>query len=144
MTAAGPAAARTAIAGRTLIVILALAATAWFAIAAHQAEDMSRAGAVVAGAGRLSPSQAGQASALLNSAAFLNPDRRVDVLRAQVDAQRGDQRDARRILQQVVKAEPDNLGAWIALLKAAKPNSHEFFAAAYAILHVAPPVHGPR
>jgi len=130
--------------GLILIVGLALAAAAWFAIGVRQAEGTTQAAAIISSAARLSPAQASQAAGLLSSAAFLNPDRQVDVLRGQLDAARGDMPGARRILTQVVNAEPKNLGAWIALWKASAPRSREFYAAAYAILHLAPPVHGPR
>jgi hypothetical protein len=42
----------------------------------------------------------------------------VDILKAETLLERGDQRAARNVVTRVIRAEPMNLGAWIALGKA--------------------------
>lgn len=125
---------------RVLVLGLAVAGGAWYAIGTRQAHAVDQATGIVSQDGRLTATQARHASSILSSAKFLNPDRQVDVLRAQVDAGRGDLPAARRILKQVVKAEPDNLGAWLALARASVGDLRDFYAAAFAIHHLIPPV----
>jgi hypothetical protein len=68
------------------------------------AEDNSRHGAT--------PAQLATAADQLERARFLNPDRGPDVARAVVERSRGDAGAASALLDEVVRAEPDNLLAW--------------------------------
>jgi predicted Zn-dependent protease len=128
---------------RAAVLAVALAAAAWFAIGVRQARDTSRASALVSGGAPLSASQARHAASLLDAAGLLNPDRQVDVVRAELDRDQGNMRGARTILKRVVTAEPDNLLAWIALAKASVGNLKDFYAAAYRIRQLVPPVPPP-
>ncbi len=131
-------------AARGALLILALLVAAWFAIGVRQAQDTNAASALVSPGGRLTVSQTRRASDLLDAAGFLNPDREVTVLRAELRADRGDLSGARRILKGVVKTEPQNLAAWLALARSSAGDLRDFYAAAYAIHHLVPPVpHAP-
>lgn len=129
-----------ALLARGLALGLALVACAWFVIGIRQAHAVDQATGIVSPGSSLTAADAHHASDLLSSARFLNPDRQVDVLRAEVDAGRGDLPAAREILKQVVKAEPDNLSAWLALAKASVHDTRDFYAAAFAIHTLVPPV----
>ncbi len=72
---------------RAGMVLVAAVACAWFALGVRQAHDTDAATALVDGA-KLSASQARKADSLLKSAAALNPDREIDLLRAQVALRR--------------------------------------------------------
>jgi predicted Zn-dependent protease len=52
---------------------------------------------------------------LLDQASVLNPDRNIDLLRAQAEVRAGDAATAERQLKQVVHDEPMNVDAWIVL-----------------------------
>ncbi len=125
---------------RGALLVLALVMAAWFALGIRQAQDPNRASAIVTPGGRLTASQARQASNLLDAAGFLNPDRAVTVLRAELRADQGDLSGARRILKGVVRTEPQNLAAWLALARSSAGDLRDFYAAAYAIRHLVPPV----
>jgi predicted Zn-dependent protease len=99
----------------TLVLVLALAACAWFVISIRQAHDTSRAQSILSTGTPLTAAQANRADSLLRAAAFLNPDRQVDILRAELVAERGNFREADRILFGVVRAEPMNINAWFEL-----------------------------
>lgn len=133
----------------TRLVPIALAAfaavvVAWFALGVRQAQDSDAANAILSANGRLTPAQARKAADLLRAAGFLNPDRQVDVLRAQLDLVRGNSAGARRILKRVVTTESSNLQAWIWLAKASVGDLRDFYAAAYRIRQLVPPVPQPR
>jgi predicted Zn-dependent protease len=97
---------------RIALVAVALVACAWFALGIRQAHDVNAAGAIL-DSPRLTGAQARHAA----HAAFLNPDRQVDVLRAQLRRDQGDLRGARAILRPVISSEPDNLQAWLELAR---------------------------
>ena len=125
---------------RIASLALALVVTAWFALGVRQAIETSDAGAIVAAGARLSPARAQHAAQLLRSAAFLNPDRQVDVLRARADLGRDRRAVARAILERVVASEPDNLEAWIWLARSSVGDLRGFYAAAFRIRQLVPPV----
>lgn len=113
---------------------------AWFALGIRQANDLSRATAIVSASSRPSPEQAQRAASLLHSAGSMNPDRMVDILRAQVDIAEGRLQPARSTLLRVVAAEPENVLAWAALARAAVGAPRLFYAAAIHVRELAPPV----
>ena len=123
--------------------MVAIVAVAWFAIAARQAHDTARATAIVSSS-VVTPAEGREASRLLDAAAFLNPDREVDVLRARVDLARGDESGARAILNRVVSQESSYLEAWIWLARASVGNLRDFYAAAYRIQQLMPPIRSQR
>ena len=125
------------------MLVVALVAAGWYVVGIRQAEDTGRASALVSGGTRLSAAQASRASALLDSAAFLNPDREVDVLRAQLERDQGNLGGARAILDRVVLKEPDNLDAWIWLARSSVGDPKDFYTAAYRVRQLVPPVPPP-
>jgi predicted Zn-dependent protease len=121
---------------RVAVVAVALVAVAWFALGIHQSADLSAASAI---ASRPHPTAAAarHADALLDSAATLNPDRTVDITRAQLALARGDDARARAILLGVTRAEPQDLDAWIGLVRSGGPRKLRelAFARALALSH---------
>ena len=128
---------------RVVVLVLAVVAAAWYVLGIRQAQGVNRASSIVSSAGRLDPPRARHASQELRSAAFLNPDRQVAVLRAQLRYDQGDLAGARAILKRVVLSEPDNLQAWILLARASVGDLKDFYAAAYRIRQLVPPVPPP-
>jgi predicted Zn-dependent protease len=119
--------------------LLGLLAAAWFALGIYQSHAVSRATSIVAGRRVLTAAQGRRADDLLHDAATLNPDRAVDVLRAQVALARGDAVGSRQILSRVVTREPQDLDAWTLLARASTDASHERQIALVHILRLAPP-----
>jgi hypothetical protein len=97
---------------RPALLVLAVAACAWFALAVRQSHELDQAENTIAAA---SPT-AGQlrtAASQLRAASFLNPDRTVEVDRGRLELKQHRLGQARRILAGVVADEPQNLDAWI-------------------------------
>lgn len=113
---------------------------AWFALGIRQANDLSQATAIVSATSRPSPDRAQRAASLLHSAGSLNPDRMVDIVRAQLDIAEGRLRSARSTLLRVVAAEPENVVAWTTLARAAVRAPRLFYVAAIHVRELAPPV----
>ena len=130
--------------GSVAMVAAALIVCAWYAVGARQAQDTARASALVAHAARLHPAQARRAWALLDAAAFLNPDRQVDILRAELDAGRGRPAAARRILDRVLAAEPQNVLAWVALARSSAGSPATFLRALRNFFALVPPFPAAR
>jgi hypothetical protein len=126
---------------RAACIVVGVFACAWFVVGVRQARDTDQATALLAAPGRLdSP----RVSSLLNSAGLLNPDRQVDLLRAELALRRGDPAGARRIAERVVAAEPMNVQGWLLLARAARTNPTTFFFALIHIRELAPPIHRRR
>jgi predicted Zn-dependent protease len=126
---------------RVAVVTVSLVVLAWFALGIHQSDDLSAASAI---ASRPHPSAAAahHADALLDSAATLNPDRTVDITRAQLALARGDSARARAILLALTRAEPQNLDAWIGLVRASSSGTklrEVAFARALVLSHTSVP-----
>jgi hypothetical protein len=117
---------------RALVVLGAIAACAWFAIGVRQARGISQATAILSSSPHLSAAQAARARGALNSARFLNPDTTVDLLRAEVAQAQGNPTDAARIISTIVRKEPKNLDAWVALARD-PPNHSAYVEASVAI-----------
>lgn len=129
---------------RVLGVALALAGCAWFIVGIQQANDTADASALVSGPAPLSAARAAHARALLHSAGQLNPDTQVDLLRAQFDRDQGDYGAARVVIRSVLRAEPQNAQAWLALAHSANGNRQIFYTALIHIRALVPPVPPPR
>ena len=99
--------------------LLAVAACAWFVVGIRQAQEIQRASAILSRASTVTPAEARTVSSLLSSAAFLDPDREVNLLRGQLALERGRPSRAQQIIEHVTRAEPQNLAAWLALAQAA-------------------------
>lgn len=103
---------------RTSIVVLAVVACAWFALAIRAAHDSNHVSTIVSGKAPLTAAEAAHARSLLDNAATLNPDTGVDLLRAKVSLARNDEASAVRTILNVTSREPLNLQAWVALAQA--------------------------
>jgi tetratricopeptide (TPR) repeat protein len=126
---------------RLLILGIALAASAWYVVGIRQARDIAAATGAIAGHG--SPGQLAHARSLLNSAAFLNPDQEVQILRGRLALEQGRPEQAQRILAAVIRAEPMNLEGWIWLTGAALGNP-PLARAALARIYRLDPLAAPR
>ena len=94
----------------------AVIAVAWFALLVVQTHATNAASAIVA-SGRVTPAQGDHAAALLDTAARVNPDQTVGLLRSQLAEARGETSRARRLAMEVTRAEPDNAQAWLQLTR---------------------------
>ncbi len=97
---------------RSALLLVAVAACAWFVVGARQAHEVDQATNAVSAANPTA-AQLDAAAAQLRSASFLNPDRTVDILKARVAIRQHRLPRARAILAAVTRAEPQNLEAWI-------------------------------
>jgi hypothetical protein len=97
---------------RPALLLGSVLACAWFVIGVRQAHDVDAASNVIT-APQQSPAQLRAAASQLHAAAFLNPDRTVDILRGRVAIEQRRLAQARGILGTVVRAEPQNLEGWI-------------------------------
>jgi hypothetical protein len=102
---------------RTVLPVLAatgaLIVAAWFYLGTRQTSDLAAAGAIANASGsHLSAADAARARSLLDSAAFLNPNRQIDLVRSRVALKRGDTPLAYRLASSVTRAEPMNALAW--------------------------------
>jgi predicted Zn-dependent protease len=106
------------------IAVLALLACAFFGLGIRQSHDLDAATAI-ASAAHPSAAQAAHAERLLDSAGTLNPDRTVQITRAQLVLARGQAAHARAILADVIHDEPQNLDAWILMVRASADDRSE-------------------
>lgn len=128
---------------RGAVIVLALVASAWFGLGALQAIDANRATQVLTSSGPLTAAQAQRAHSLLTSAAVLNPDRTVDLLRGELALEQGHPLAAVRIIEGVTAAEPDNIEAWVALARVAQHHDNAAIERAVANIGRLDP-HGQR
>jgi hypothetical protein len=127
---------------RALLALLAIVACGWFVLGARQASDIDRATALLSGT-HIDARDAARARSLLSDAALLDPDRQVQILRSEVDYERGAHLQAGRILRGVVAAEPLNLLAWDRV--AISATTGKTLALAYRHLSfLMPPIPPPR
>jgi hypothetical protein len=92
--------------------VVAVGLIGWLVVMERDARLYDRG---IAASARLgNPATAERAEADLRAARLLNPDRTPDIWRALVLATAG-RPGARPLLEDVVRAEPDNLSAWTAL-----------------------------
>src|SRR3954447_8489554 len=126
-------------AARLGIAALAVAACAWFVLGVIQADNQSHATALVNSAGSPSRAQTADIEHSLDRAATLNPDRNIDLLRAQAEVRAGQSAKALARMKRVVAAEPRNVDAWIVFGFAARAQHSALAAIANAqILKLAP------
>jgi hypothetical protein len=98
---------------RAAVALIALAAIGWLAVMERDARLYERG---IAAGGRLDdPETIARAEADLRDARLLSPDRTPDVGRALILWTVGRSGEARALLEDVVRDEPDNLSAWTAL-----------------------------
>jgi predicted Zn-dependent protease len=113
--------------------VIALVCCAWFALGARQAIDLSRATAIASQQRPLGPKQVRRARSLLDEAGTLNPDQQVNVVRAELAIDQGENSRARQILHAVIHREVNNLQAWLTYARASKDDLVQAYAAQYVI-----------
>jgi hypothetical protein len=104
---------------RAALVILAVALCAWFVVGARQAHDLAAAQSVINASDRPTSAQAARAWSLLHSAAFLNPDRSVQLARSALALAQNRPQVARGYAERATRAEPLNILAWSQLIAVA-------------------------
>jgi hypothetical protein len=102
-----------------LAAIGALAVAAWFYVGTRQTSDLAAAGKIVNAGDHLSAADARRARSLLDSAAFLNPDRTVVLDRSRIALKTGHRRRAYRLATSVTRSEPMSTLAWEYVFQAA-------------------------
>lgn len=128
-------------AARFVIAALAVAACAWFVIGVIQSDNESSATALINGGGTPTPAQTAQIEHWLDRAGTLNPDRTVDLLRAQAEVRAGQRAQALALMKRVVREEPRNADAWVVFGFAAQSQSPALTRFAHAeLVKLAPPV----
>jgi Flp pilus assembly protein TadD len=128
-------------AARFAIAALAVAACAWFVIGVIQSNNESQATALINGSGKPTPAQTAQIERWLDTAATLDPDRNIDLLRAQAEVRAAQSDKALVLMKRVVADEPRNADAWIVFGFAAQSQSPALARMAHAeLLKLAPPV----
>ena len=111
---------RAMLAVRVAVFAFAVIACAWFALGVVQTHDQSKATALIDQPGTPSAALTTRILNLLHTAGTLNPDRNIDLLRAQALSLRGHAGQAVSLMKRVVRAEPENVDAWIVLGFAAR------------------------
>jgi predicted Zn-dependent protease len=106
----------------------------------RQARDIDHATTLLSAGTHIDGRDGARAASLLKSAGVLNPDRQVDILRAELAVERGDRAAAERILRGVVAAEPMNAQAWVALARSAT-DGQTLRLAFRRLAALVPPVH---
>jgi hypothetical protein len=98
---------------RPLVAVIAVLVIGWLAVMERDARLYDRG---IAAGGRLNaPGTIAGAEADMRGARLLNPDSTPDLGRAVILVTTGRRPAARRLLEGVVRDEPDNLSAWDAL-----------------------------
>ena len=98
---------------RLAVAVVALAAIGWLAVMERDARLYGR--GIAAGGSLDDPRTVARAEDDLEAARLLSPDRTPDVGRSLILWTAGRPPEARALLEDVVRAEPDNLSAWTAL-----------------------------
>jgi predicted Zn-dependent protease len=98
---------------RVATLLLALVVCAWFALGIRQAHETAKATDLVTSGSSLTGRQLADVQSWLDSAATLNPDSTVDIVRAQALIKAGRARAAERLMESLTQREPLNLEAWI-------------------------------
>jgi hypothetical protein len=94
---------------------IALVVCAGFVLGIRQAHETAAATAIVNAHGKVSAAGAAQAGSLLDSAATLNPDVEITILRSQLALRRSDYRRAIALARQATRQEPSNVSTWLAV-----------------------------
>jgi hypothetical protein len=100
---------------RLAVLGLAAAACAWFALGLVQTHDENQALNLIDQPTTPTPATTAKIMSLLDRAGTLNPDRDIALDRSQAQTRAGDSAAGITTAQRVVRAEPDNVDAWIVL-----------------------------
>jgi hypothetical protein len=126
---------------RTTLAVAALVVAGWLAVealGAHADAELTR---IALSPTTPTAAQQARARTLLARTARLNPDTRPDEVRGILRLRAGDLRGAAAAFRQIVRREPDNLGAWALLARAAAGYDPALAAAARSrVRALAPPV----
>jgi hypothetical protein len=98
---------------RLAVAVVALVAIGWLAVTERDVRLYDR--GIAAGGGLDDPQTIARAEDDLEAARLLSPDRTPDIGRSLILWTVGRAPEARALLEDVVRAEPDNLSAWTAL-----------------------------
>ena len=98
---------------RPLVAVIAVLVIGWLAVLERDARLYDR--GIAAGGSLDDPATIARAEADMRDARLLNPDRTPDLGLAVILNTTRRQAAAQRVLEDVVRAEPDNLSAWDAL-----------------------------
>lgn len=104
---------------RISVLVVAVAACAWFGLGLVQSIDTTRATAIVSSSAPITPQRAAQARSLLDSAGTLNPDKSVEILRGELASELNQPGRAVAVLDSVTASEPQNADAWVTLARVA-------------------------
>ena len=126
---------------RIAVAVAALVVAGWLGVEALGARADTELTRIVLSPHDLTPAQQARARTLVARTARLNPDSRPDELRGILRLRAGDARGAGAAFAAIVREEPDNLGAWALLARAAGGYDPALAAAARArVRALAPPV----
>jgi hypothetical protein len=114
-------AGKQSLVARVALLVVAVIACAWFGLGAFQVHAQSRAASLLPRDANVSPALARVIAHELDRAGALNPDRSVDLLRAQLDLHSGNRAGAERVIKQVARDEPEYVDAWFLLQIVAFP-----------------------
>jgi predicted Zn-dependent protease len=129
------------LAARVALCAVALIVAAWFALGAYDAHEQARAAALQNTLVTPTPARTAEILRALDRARTLNPDRSVDLARAQALIRAKRDGEAVRILEKLVRDEPRNINAWVLLqLASAKRDPALTARAVAAVRALAPPV----
>lgn len=112
---------------------VAVAVCCWFALGARQAIETSRARVIANHGNGVTTAQEREVNSLVHAARLLNPDKEPEILLGEVVTEHGDFARARRILEAVTHAEPQNLEGWLWLAHASGSISAVFNS---ALMHI--------
>ena len=129
---------------RTFGVAVAVVACAWFALGIRQATSLTQAEAIIGAKQHVTAAQGRAATALLNHASTLNPDRQVDIDRVHVLLERNHVAQARRLANALTRAEPQNIEVWLWLAHAEGGDPQRYYAALVRARRLEPLVPAPR
>jgi Tfp pilus assembly protein PilF len=101
------------VAARICVAVVALGAIGWLGVMERNLRLQERSAAALRPG--TSAAALARAESDLRNARLLNPDTAVDIDRAVVYRTQGDRERALALAEDVVRREPDNLRAWVAL-----------------------------
>jgi hypothetical protein len=104
---------------RAALALLAVALTAWFAAIAYNDRIGHAAAERINANPRMGSADFASAVEDFRRAGRINPGTEWKRVEASYRLQRGQRREAIRVAEDVVRHEPDNLGAWVTILSAA-------------------------
>jgi hypothetical protein len=126
---------------RAIVIVLALAAAAWLAIAARSFSAQERIATLALENERPTARDLAEARSLLGRAQTLNPDARVEQGIGVLEFRTGDQAGAVQTFQALVAREPRNAELWALLARVARDGDPALAARAAARERaLAPPV----